>query len=126
MNQIRKALSIGGPTFLHLLAPCPKGWDYDPILSGELGELAVKTGIFPLYEMVEGKLEYIGKTKLIVNGKLKRLPVRDYLLKQGRFSHFTDDDVEYFQSKVDEMWDKWLIPGVMPVLKDLEADVVPA
>jgi pyruvate ferredoxin oxidoreductase beta subunit len=126
MNQVRKALSIGGPTFLHVLAPCPKGWDYDPILSSELGELAVKTGIFPLYEMVQGKLEYIGKTKLIVNGKLKRLPVRDYLLKQGRFSHFTDDDVEYFQSKVDEMWDRWLIPGVMPVLKDLEADVVPA
>ena len=44
MNSIRKALTIGGPTFIHSLDPCPKGWDYDPIQSHELGELAVQTG----------------------------------------------------------------------------------
>ena len=48
MNSVRKALSIGGPTFIHSLDPCPKGWDYDPIQSHELGELAVTTGIGPL------------------------------------------------------------------------------
>ena len=41
MNSIRKALTIGGPTFIHSLDPCPKGWDYDPFLSHEMGELAV-------------------------------------------------------------------------------------
>ena len=30
MNNIRKALTIGGPTFIHCLNPCPKGWDFDP------------------------------------------------------------------------------------------------
>jgi pyruvate ferredoxin oxidoreductase beta subunit len=49
MNSVRKALSIGGPTFIHCLNPCPKGWDFDPILSFQMGELAVNTGIFPLY-----------------------------------------------------------------------------
>jgi pyruvate ferredoxin oxidoreductase beta subunit len=49
MNSIRKALTIGGPTFIHSLDPCPKGWDYDPIQSHELGELAVQTGVWPLY-----------------------------------------------------------------------------
>jgi len=39
MNKVRKALTIGGPTFIHSLDPCPKGWDYDPMLSHELGEL---------------------------------------------------------------------------------------
>ena len=48
MNKVRRALTIGGPTFIHSLDPCPKGWDYDPMLSHELGELAVETGIFPL------------------------------------------------------------------------------
>src|SRR6267154_1806099 len=38
MNAVRKGLSIGGPTFIHSLDPCPKGWDYDPMLSHELGE----------------------------------------------------------------------------------------
>src|SRR5438445_5496043 len=27
MNKVRKALSIGGPTFIHSLDPCPKGGD---------------------------------------------------------------------------------------------------
>jgi len=120
MNCVRRALTIGGPTFIHCLNPCPKGWDFDPYIAHELGELAVNTGIWPLYEVIEGKLKLYGKTEQIANGKLKRLPVRDYLLKQGRFAHFTEEDIEFFQSKIDEMWDKWLVPGVIPLLKDLE------
>jgi len=54
------------------------------------------------------------------------LPVRDYLLKQGRFAHFTNDDIDYFQGKIDEMWEKWLIPGVIPFCKDVEADPPPS
>jgi pyruvate ferredoxin oxidoreductase beta subunit len=47
-----------------------------------------------------------------------RKPVREYLLKQGRFAHFTEEDLEYFQAKVDEMWNKWEIPGVIPFWKE--------
>lgn len=125
MNTVRKALSAGGPTFIHCLNPCPKGWDFDPIIAHELGELAVATGIWPLYEVENGKLKLVGKTQQIADGKLKRIPVRDYLLKQGRFAHFNDDDVDYYQSKIDEMWTKWLVPGVIPIHKDLEADTAP-
>jgi pyruvate ferredoxin oxidoreductase beta subunit len=42
------------------------------------------------------------------------------LLRQGRFAHFTDEDIAYFQNKVDEMWERWLVPGVIPLQKDLE------
>jgi len=113
MNSIRKALSIGGPTFIHSLDPCPKGWDYDPMLSHELGELAIETGIFPLYEVEDGQVKYYGKTKAIVEGRARK-PVREYLLKQGRFAHFIEEDLAYFQAKVDEMWEKWEIPAVVP------------
>jgi pyruvate ferredoxin oxidoreductase beta subunit len=125
MNTIRKALSIGGPTFVHSQDPCPKGWDYDPYQSHELGELAVNTGVWPLYEVEDGKLRLTGRTKLLAEKRIKRAPVRDYLLRQGRFAHFTNDDIDYFQSKVDEMWEKWLIPGVIPFLRDLEHDKPP-
>ena len=126
MNSVRRALSIGGPTFIHSLDPCPKGWDYDPIQSHELGELAVTTGIWPLFEVEDGVLRLLGKTRDIAEGRLKRGPVRDYLLKQGRFAHFTDDDFDYFQSKIDEMWQRWLIPGVIPFRKQLDGDQPPA
>ena len=92
----------------------------------ELGELAVNTGIWPLYEIECGKLKLYGKTEQIANGRFKRLPVRDYLLKQGRFAHFIDDDIDYFQSKIDEMWNKWLVPGIIPLQKDIEADNPPS
>jgi pyruvate ferredoxin oxidoreductase beta subunit len=126
MNQVRKALSIGGPTFIHSLDPCPKGWDYDPIQSHELGELAVLTGIWPLYEVENGVLKLLGKTKDIAQGRTKRRPVKDYLLRQGRFAHFADEDLAYFQAKIDEMWERWLVPGVIPFVKDLEHEAAPA
>jgi len=111
MNKVRRGLSIGGPSFIHSLDPCPKGWDYDPMLSHELGEIAVETGVWPLFEVENHVLSFYGKSKAIAQGK-KRKPVREYLLKQGRFAHFTDEDIAYFQRKIDEMWNRWLIPGV--------------
>ncbi len=122
MNVVRRALSVGGPTFVHCLNPCPKGWDFDPYLSHELGELAVNTGIWPLYEIENGVVKLYGKTKQIADGKFQRLPVREYLEKQGRFNHFIDEDVEFFQSKVDEMWTKWLVPGIIPLRAEIEKD----
>ncbi len=114
MNKVRRALSIGGPTFIHSLDPCPKGWDYDPMYSHELGELAIETGIWPLYEVEENTVKLYGKSRQIAKGLRKRKPVREYLERQGRFAHFIDEDFDYFQAKTDEMWEKWLVPGVIP------------
>src|SRR5437016_4352060 len=54
LNKVRKALAAGGPTFIHTLDPCPKGWDYHPRYSDKLGQLAARSGIFPLYEIENG------------------------------------------------------------------------
>src|SRR5256885_14215392 len=83
------------------------------MLSHELGELAIETGIFPLYEVEDGQVKYYGKTKALVEGRARK-PVREYLLKQGRFAHFVEEDLEDFQKKVDEMGGEWEIPAVVP------------
>jgi pyruvate/2-oxoacid:ferredoxin oxidoreductase beta subunit len=44
-------MSIEGPTFLHVLAPCPRGWRYDPQHTIKIARLAVETRIFPIYEI---------------------------------------------------------------------------
>ena len=113
-NKLRRALTIGGPTFIHSIDPCPKGWDYDPKFSHELGMLAIETGIWALYEIIDGELILNGPTKAIARGMKKRKPVTDYLTRQGRFAHFTKEDTAYFQSKIDETWEKWWIPGIIP------------
>ena len=115
MNKIRKGLKYDGPAFIHTIDPCPKGWDYDPMYSHELGMLAVETGVWVQYEVEEGTLILNGPSKMIAMGRRKRKPVIDFLKRQGRFAHFTDEDVDYFQERVDQMWEKWWLPGVIPV-----------
>jgi pyruvate ferredoxin oxidoreductase beta subunit len=113
-NKVRKALAIGGPTFIHTFDPCPKGWDFHPQYSREIGELGIKSGIFPLYEIVEGKIYYTFDAR-----SKERVPVREYLMKQGRFAHLIDEDVNYIQSMVDTMWNEWELPGIAPIRGDL-------
>lgn len=109
LNKIRKALAAGGPTFIHSLDPCPKGWDYHPRYSDKIGELAAKTGIFPIYEIENGV------ARLTYKPQEPRIPVKEYLMKQGRFSHLIQEDIDYIQKQVDEMWNDWEIPGIIPV-----------
>ena len=110
MNKVRKALAVGGPTFIHAFDPCPKGWDFDPRYSQELGELGIKCGIFPLYEILDGQVIYTYDPR-----NKGRIPVREYLQQQGRFAHLIDEDIAYIQKMVDRMWDDWEIPGVIPL-----------
>ena len=114
-NKVRRALTIGGPTFIHSIDPCPKGWDYDPKFSHELGMLSIETGLWVLYEIIDGELTLNGPSRAIAKGMKKRKPVEDYLTRQGRFAHFTPEDTKYVQGKVDEMWERWWGPGVVPV-----------
>jgi pyruvate ferredoxin oxidoreductase beta subunit len=116
MNKVRKALAVGGPTFIHAYDPCPKGWDYHPRYSHELGELGIKSGIFPLYEVIEGKVTYTFDAR----PKKSRIPVNDFLSKQGRFAHLIDEDIQYIQKMVNEMWEEWDIPGVVPIKGSLK------
>ncbi len=122
MNKVRKALSLGGPTFIHTFDPCPKGWDYDPMYSHELGLLAIDTGLWVQWEIEDGKLTYNGRSRTIASGRRKRKPISEYLKRQGRFAHFTEEDIVYFQTKVDAMWDEWGTPGISPVKLELGGD----
>ncbi len=114
MEKVRIALDVGGPTFVQTHDPCPKGWDFDPRRSHELAILAVECGITVLWDFLEGELRYQGVTRQLVEGALKRRPVAEYLQIQGRFAHFGDEEIDYFQSQIDEMWEQWLLPGVLP------------
>lgn len=120
LNKVRKALAVGGPTFLHTFDPCPKGWDYHPRYSSEVGELGIRSGIFPLYEILDGEVIYTWDCRKTGKG---RIPVREFLSKQGRFAHLIDEDFDYIQSMVDEMWEEWEIPGVVPVKGILKARI---
>jgi len=102
MNKVRKALASGRPSLLHLLVPCPKGWIFPPEETIEIGRLAVSTGTWVLWEYEDGRFRMTVKPT-------SRKPVRDYLLRQGRFSHLSKNEgvLEYVQLLVEEEWRYW-------------------
>src|SRR5260370_30772435 len=118
LNKVQKALAIGGPTFIHTYDPCPKGWDFHPRYSHEIGEMGIRSGLYPLYEVIEGQVVYTYDCRKTAKG---RIPVKELLVSQGRFAHLIDEDIEYIQKRVDEMWDERDIPCVAPIKRVLQA-----
>lgn len=102
-RKIEKAMGVKGPRLIIALSPCPTGWDFDPRASVEVGKLAVKTGIWPLKEYLDGAVTH---TKV----PLRRVPVERYLEKQGRFAHLFEPErnetlLAEIQAGVDAYWD---------------------
>jgi pyruvate ferredoxin oxidoreductase beta subunit len=93
MEKVRKAADTPGPAYVHILSVCPTGWRCPTDLSVKLGRLAVETGIFPLYEVEDGKYK--------LNFDFTELkPVTDYMKLQGRFRHLSEDIIEKIQQRV--------------------------
>ncbi len=103
VGKLRKAKEIQGTKYIHLLAPCPTGWRYDPAKSIEMGRLAVQTGLWALYEIEQGKFRLNPPSDRLVD-KTKRKPLKDYFVPQGRFRGMSDADFETLQKWIDEDW----------------------
>jgi pyruvate ferredoxin oxidoreductase beta subunit len=101
MEKVKKAAAVEGPAYVHILSVCPTGWRLPPDLAIRAGRLAVETGIFPLYEVENGKYHLSVKVP-------KLRPVEDYLKIQGRFRHLTPDLIEKIQEHVTERYHKLL------------------
>ena len=99
LKKVQKAANTPGPAYMHIMSVCPTGWRSDPAESIELGKLAVQTRIFPLYEVENGVHRFTPKPP-------KQKPIIEYLQKQGRFRHLTDETIDEIQMKVDNNFRK--------------------
>ncbi|RLB83540.1 MAG: pyruvate synthase subunit beta [Deltaproteobacteria bacterium] len=93
IEKVKKAARIHGPAYIHILSVCPTGWRVPPNKAIWIGRLAVETGVFPLYEVENGKYRITVDVP-----ELK--PVLDYLKPQGRFRHLTPELVDQIQERV--------------------------
>lgn len=100
-----RAIYTPGAAFLNIMAPCPRGWKYDAPDIIEICKLGVETCYWPMFEVIEGKwiLNYEPK---------KKLPLEDFLRKQGRFKHLfkpgNEHLIEAFQAETDRRWEELL------------------
>ncbi len=101
MKKVKKAAKAEGPAYVHILSVCPTGWRLAPDLAIRAGRLAVESGIFPLYEVENGKYKITYEVP-------ERRPIEDYLKIQGRFRHLTPDLIEVIQERVDKDYNKLL------------------
>ena len=99
MKKVAKGVATKGPAYIHILSVCPTGWRSATELTVRIGSLAVETGIFPLYEIEDGKY------KLNVDLP-ERKPVTDYLKLQGRFRHLSEETIKHIQHRVDKEYDR--------------------
>ena len=104
-EKAEKAIYTEGPTFLNVLAPCPRGWGYPTDMLMEMNKLAVDTCYWPLYEVVDGKYKITYKPA-------KKLPIEEFLRPQRRFKHMFKPGnewmIEEFQKEVDKRWQELL------------------
>ncbi len=99
MRKVTKAMETPGPAYIHILSVCPVGWRCATDDAIKVGRLAVRTGVFPLYEVIDGQYK--------LNLSLTKLePVENYLKTQGRFRHLTEDTIKEIQERVTKEYNK--------------------
>ena len=105
VRKAAKALSIDGPAFLNILAPCPRGWRSDGAESIDLAREAVNTCYWPLFEVENGEYRLTYRPH-------HKLPLAPWLKRQGRFSHLFKKGNEWqlgnLERWIDEEWEKLL------------------
>ncbi len=109
IGKLQYAKPIQGFRFVQVSAPCPTGWRFDPKKAVRVAKDMVNSGLWPLYEVVDGNLKLSYKPK-----ELK--PVQDVLRSQGRFRHITDDEVDMIQGYVFNQWKSLLERDGGPLL----------
>ncbi|PLX40939.1 MAG: 2-ketoisovalerate ferredoxin oxidoreductase [Deltaproteobacteria bacterium] len=98
IRKMRYALDARGFRFLHLLSPCPTGWKSEPSLGLELVRLAVRSGLFPLMEIFEGKRRVVN-----VEPDFSQEALARYLNLQRRFKK-SGIEPETLASEIEEHW----------------------
>ncbi len=105
VRKAAKALAFDGPTFLNVLAPCPRGWRSETADSIDMAREAVNTCYWPLFEVEDG--EY----RLTYRPQVKQ-PLIPWLKRQGRFAHLfkpgSEEVLLNLEAWVDQEWGKLL------------------
>ena len=104
-DKFKKAKSIKGCKYIHILAPCPPGWGFVSENEIEVARLAVKSGSWILFEVENGIMTLSKKSKALTDAS-KRAPLVDYLSKQKRFAQISEKDLIELQEQLDHNWER--------------------
>lgn len=94
--KVQKGLAASkkGFAYLHVFSPCPTGWSYKPEESIQYARKAVKSNMFPLWEMENGILTLNDKNPSPIS-------IAEFVQGIGKFKSLTAEDVQALQDMVD-------------------------
>ncbi len=101
LNKLSKAAAVEGTSYIHIYATCPTGWGTPTETSVSLAKEAVDSGLWYLAEYEDGAFTLNRKPK-------EFFPVKEHLLKQGRFKHLKDSDIKVIEEARDKKWKRML------------------
>ena len=78
--KVAYAMRLRGARYLHILVPCPLGWETDSAETIEVARLATQSGLFPVFAATNGEIVEVTAIR-------RAVPVTAYLRVQGRFAH---------------------------------------
>ncbi len=96
-DKAQRAIESEGNAFVHILCPCPAGWQFSTEDTVKVGFRAVETLAFPLYEAAGGFYNLTIKT-------LKPRALEEYIAGQGRFSGLSAQQIKTAQAQVDKSY----------------------
>lgn len=98
LRKFQHALDAKGFRFLHVLSPCPTGWKSEPAEGIDLIRLAVRSGLYAIYEVFDGL-----RFEINVESELSREALQSYFDGQGRFRK-AEIDLEAVHQDVVASW----------------------
>lgn len=96
MRKVRTARKMRGFRFLLMLSPCPTGWKSEPGDSVDLILTAVRCGLFPLYEVYDGR-------RYRINARPDGTPLENYISRQRRYRKELVD-LELLKAGINAQW----------------------
>ena len=102
-DKLLKAKAMKGFKYIHIQTPCPPGWGIEEHKTVEVGRIAVESGLFDLYEIVNGRKQLTGQSFKQLKKKVLR-PVSDYVHLQTRYNTFDEEHVDALQAMIDRKW----------------------
>lgn len=97
LRKIHTAAATKGFRFLLMLSPCPTGWKSEPDQSVALIRASVGCGLFPLYEVFDGR-------RFVINARPDGTALAEYVEHQRRYSGIAADPSR-LEAQIQDQWE---------------------
>lgn len=100
-EKVKRAFGTRGKSFVHILCPCPAGWEFPTEDTVKMGLWAVESHAFPLFE-------FSNKGFKMTNETLNPRDVSQFMKAQGRFAGVKSREMRSMSTQVKKEYAKLL------------------